>query len=133
MTFKSILAVGVTALSLAGLVGTADAKTRIHIGIGAPPLWSDDCEWIGRQYHCFGPHYGNPHYDPRYGYYDDEPRFAHRIACGEARSMVRERGYRKVVTKECSGKSYSFSAVKNGHRYLVKVNAHTGRMKAYAL
>lgn len=133
MTFKSILAVGVTALSLAGLTGTAEAKTRVYVGIGAPPLWSDDCQWIGRQYHCFGPHYGNPHYDPRYGFHGDEPRFAHRIACAEARSMVRERGYRKVMTKDCAGKSYSFTAIKKGHRYLVKVNAHTGRMKAHAL
>ena len=132
MTFKSFLAVGMTALSLAGLAGAAEAKTRIQIGIGAP-LWSDDCAWIGHQYHCFGPHYGNPHYDPRYGYYDDEPRFSHRIDCQEALFRVRERGFRKVATKDCHGKSYSFTGSKNGHRYLVKVNAHTGRMKAHAL
>lgn len=133
MTFKSILAVGMTALALAGFTSTAEAKTKVYIGIGASPMWSDDCQWIGSHYHCFGPRYIRPSFEPRYGVFDDESHLVHRIACGEARSMVRERGYKKVITKDCDGKSYSFTGSKNGHRYLVKVNAHTGRMKAYAL
>lgn len=133
MTFKSVLAAGMTALSLAGLAGTAEAKTQLYIGFGPPHLWSEDCEWIGRRYHCYGPHYGNPHYYPGYGYYNDPPHFAHRIACAEAKSMVRKRGYHKVKTQDCSGRSYSFTASKNGHRYLVKVNAYTGRMKAHLI
>ncbi len=47
--------------------------------------------------------------------------------------MVRERGFRKVVTRDCSGRNYSFTGSKNGRRYVVTVNARTGRIRASAL
>lgn len=49
------------------------------------------------------------------------------------RVSLHKSGFKKISTKDCSGKSYSFTASKNGARYLVKVNAHTGRVKASAL
>ncbi|NMD07641.1 MAG: hypothetical protein GYA66_06660 [Phyllobacteriaceae bacterium] len=132
MTFKSIFAVAIVTASLAGLAGGAEAKTRVVLGLGGPFGWSDDCQRAGNHVYCFGPHVSNPHhFDDRNVY--DGPHLSYRIDCREARSMVRERGYRKVITRDCDGKTYSFSASKNGQRFLVKVNAHTGRMKAYAL
>jgi poly(A) polymerase Pap1 len=53
-----------------------------------------------------------------------------RMSCNQARRMVRNSGYRDVMTQDCSGKIYMFTARSNGRhgrRVNVYVNARTGR------
>ena len=131
MTIKTIFKAGLAALVLAGLSGVAEAKRghRPYVEFEDFPL-GEHCMRIGSHLHCSGANFGHPGFrhphDPGYA-------FTHRLSCGEAKSRVRDRGFHKIVTKDCSGKSYSFSAIKKGNRYLVKVNAHTGRVKVYGL
>lgn len=49
-----------------------------------------------------------------------------RLSCGEARAMVRHRGYNNVATIECNGRTYTFKARRGDHRVTVFVNSHTG-------
>jgi hypothetical protein len=78
---------------------------------------------------------GEPYYDyrvgPDYRYYDGHGWYRpnkHRanISCGEAKRIVRDRGFRNVATRECDGRTYTFSAKRNGNRFLVFVNSRTG-------
>jgi len=123
MALKTVLAACLATFILAG---PASADHRLHLGLG-PVLQSDDCDWIGQVYHCFGPHFGNPHVvEPHHTAFN-------RMSCSEARLRVQQRGFRKVKTERCHGKTLTFIAVKNGKNYRVKVNAFTGRLKPYAL
>jgi hypothetical protein len=86
----------------------------------------DDCGSLVRR-NCAG--------SPASGYYR-KPTDTHaynRMACAEARQRVRGLGYKIIATKDCAGKTYSFTATRKGHHYIVKVNAYTGRLKAHAI
>ena len=48
------------------------------------------------------------------------------MTCGQARQAVKASGYYNVVTLDCSGKIYNFSALRNGKKRYVSVNAKTG-------
>jgi hypothetical protein len=78
---------------------------------------------------------GEPYYDyrvgPDYRYYEGRGWYRPRhqranISCGEAKRIVRDRGFRNVATRECDGRTYTFSAKRNGNRFLVFVNSRTG-------
>jgi hypothetical protein len=130
MIIKTVFSAGLAAMVLAGFAGVAEAKkVRPYVEFEDFPF-GEHCMRIGNHLHCSGANFGHPGYrhphDPGYA-------FTHRLSCGEAKSRVRARGFHKIVTRDCSGKSYSFAASKNGMRYTVKVNAHTGRVKAYGL
>lgn len=45
------------------------------------------------------------------------------MSCSRARSLVASSGFHKVRTRDCTGKYYSFKALRKGHYYLVRVNA----------
>ncbi len=75
--------------------------------------------------------FGSPGYygDPRY--YNDYPRHRrgyNRISCGEARSILRDRGYHRIRTRECSGRTYSFRANRNGRTFVMYVNSRNGNV-----
>lgn len=157
MTIRTIItATGLAAMMLAGFGGAA-AEAKPHRHLQRPFFEFEDypfgqhCMRFGHALHCSEPRWGgtnhimrrdpgyyswsNDPFDPGYRVYNDDPgySFSHRLSCGEARERVRSLGFKKVVSKDCSGKSYSFTGSKRGHRYLVKVNAHTGRVKPYAM
>jgi hypothetical protein len=50
---------------------------------------------------------------------------SYKISCNTARHMVRERGYANVKVKSCVTKPYQFFGVKNGRRYIVRVDPVT--------
>jgi hypothetical protein len=59
-------------------------------------------------------------YDP----YDDDYQYRRRrISCGEARLLVRERGYIRVRTIDCGRRVHRFSGFRRGRLWLVTVNA----------
>jgi len=78
---------------------------------------------------------GLPHYSYRvgpdyrfregYGWYLPHMRYG-RLSCGEARRIVRNRGFRNVTTIECRGRTYTFEATRRGRDVVVYVNSRTG-------
>ena len=136
MAFKTFIAAGMMAVSIAFVPATAEAKTNITIGIGSGwvgPGFGAQC-WGQHRRHCnyyggYG-YYGHPYYNgprPKY-YYDERPVRPRRVSCGLARDIVADHGFRRVVARDCSGRVYSFRARKNGWAYIVSVNARNGRI-----
>jgi hypothetical protein len=115
-------------MAMTGFAPFAEAKSpTFHFGLDAG--WpTDDCIWVGQVNHCHG--------TPLTGSYrkdEDRPHAYNRLSCSEARTRIVKRGFSKVTTKDCQGKSFSFTALRKGQRYFVKINAYTGRLKAHAL
>lgn len=44
------------------------------------------------------------------------------VSCHEAKQIVREHGYKKVRTQDCSGDDYSFLAKRHGQAWIVQVS-----------
>src|SRR5258705_9460695 len=93
------------ALALA-LPTAADAATNVKIYLGVP-----------HYSYQVGPDYL---YRPNYGWY--MPSGIHgRLSCGEAKSRVRNHGFRNVATIECQGRTYTFNARRGDHHVIVYV------------
>ena len=76
-------------------------------------------------------HYGyqvGPDYRYRngYGWYRPVGINRGRLSCGEARRVVRNKGFRNVDTIECNGRTYTFEATRRGRDLTVYVNSRTG-------
>lgn len=133
MAFKSIVAAGLAALTLAFMPAPqAEAKTKVVISIGTPGFGygSSYCYHHPRRcgYWTPRPHY---YYVPRHRpiyYYDDYEPIRRKLSCGAARNLVDHSGFNKVRASECRGKVYTFTASRKGHRFVVKVNSLTGRI-----
>lgn len=98
------------AFGFGGLSG-AEAGTKVNIYLGIPHY--------GYQ---VGPDYV---YRKGHGWYRSG-RNVNRMSCGQARGLVRDRGYRNIVARNCNGQTYTFRAVRNNRAFVVYVNAHTG-------
>jgi hypothetical protein len=75
----------------------------------------------------FGIGFGEPGYG--YSYYRDDrfyPFHRRQMSCWRARQLVRDRGFNRVRTIECSGRIYTFRGIRRGHPFVIKVNARTG-------
>jgi len=66
--------------------------------------------------------YGGDNYDEDYDYR------RRRISCGEARSLVRNRGYYRVRMIDCGRRVHRFSGFRRGRLWLVTVNAFNGNI-----
>ena len=115
---KTIIALFAGVALFAGLSSTADAKIRIYLGVpyydyqvGPGYMYNDNYGW-------YNPGYQQPGYN--------FPGMRGRLSCNEARRMVRQSGFRNVMTRECQGRTYTFSALRHGHQILVFVNSRTG-------
>lgn len=127
--FRTTLAAGMMAASMAAFAGAADAKTSVHIGVGiGVPGWSDErCYWDYDGRYCDmiyrPPGFIEP---PRYHY----PDYYGRVSCREARQIVREEGFRRVRTESCGGKYHRFIGYRYGEPYLIKVRSRTGEIRS---
>lgn len=111
-----LVAAAFAALTTAGMVTAPQpAEARVVIYGGVP-------------YHPYpvAPHwryyYGRGWYDP-WAYNYVQPM---RMSCGQARQAVKASGYYNVVTLDCAGRIYNFSALRKGKQRYVSVNALTG-------
>jgi hypothetical protein len=115
---KLILASAFAAALAIGIPMGAEAKTMVYMGV---------------------PHYGyqvGPDYRFRqgYGWYQDSDYYNNgrynnrrgRLSCGEARSRVRNSGFRNVSTIECQGRTYTFEGTRRGRDATIYVNSRTG-------
>ena len=105
--FAAALAMGVP------LAAQADTNFRVYLGV---------------------PHYGyqvGPDYRYRdgYGWYRPVGIYRGRLSGGEARRVVRNRGFRNVVTIECNGRTYTFEATRRGRDVTVFVDSRTGAVR----
>jgi hypothetical protein len=50
------------------------------------------------------------------------------VSCDKAKSIITAYGFGNVETKSCSGKEYSFAAVRGGKSFSVKVSAANGEL-----
>jgi hypothetical protein len=51
-----------------------------------------------------------------------------RLGCGEGREIVRDRGFRRVRTVECRGRTYTYLGRRHGDTFRVLVSARSGRI-----
>lgn len=103
MFAKSLIAaVAIAAtVAVAAPVQQAEAKTHININIGLG---------VGGFY----PGYYEPGYYPAYN--------PGHISCGKGGKIVRWSGFNNVNALDCSLPGYKYSAWKNGHKFVVRVN-----------
>ncbi len=110
---KTILGLLAAAALLGGAATIAEAKTNFSLFFGVP--YYD--EQMGPDYRFY----------PNRGWYrgDVRPGFR-RMSCNQARNIVQDQGFRRVVARDCEGRTYSFSARRYNHRVIVYVNSRTG-------
>jgi hypothetical protein len=138
---KTLLVAAGVALGVALSGQAAEAKTRVFIGIGGFP--GGYCDGYLDPYRCGGyrrfPHryYGAPYpyggfggqgYLPRHVYRD--PYVRDGISCRGASSILRDRGYRNVVARDCRGATYNFTARGSRGPVSVRVSAYNGSILA---
>jgi hypothetical protein len=141
MLKKLLIAAGLAG-SLVTFSQAAQAKVNVWIGSGAPGYVYGsgygyaECQGPLGYRHCYGDGF-------RYGYrpqpriyrepppvylYDEEDYGRRALSCRQARSVIRDRGFRDVVARDCNGGTYSFFATKRGKAYRVNVNAYSGNI-----
>jgi hypothetical protein len=114
---KSIILASAFAAALAmGLPVAAEAKTNVQIYLGVP-----------HYSYQVGPDY---RFREGHGWYRQSGYSNRgRLSCGEARSRVRNNGFRNVATIECNGSTYTFEATRRGRDVTVYVNSRTGALR----
>ncbi len=138
MFLKSVFTAAMLFLASAPMSQPAEAKTRVHIGVGFGDPWFDrGCPWQLTDLQCEfrRRHFGDDYYGSRF-YYGPRYRLYHRpyrsyryvdkMSCTEARLTLRQHGYGNISKRDCSGKFYSFNATRKGRAYRVNINAYTG-------
>ncbi len=132
MALKSIIAAGFVAATMAFLpVQPAEAGTKITVGIGlggpSYSCWRHPryCGWAPRPRYFYAP----PRRPALYYYgYDYRRPVARKMSCSAARNLVDHSGFNRVNTTECRGEVYTFTGLRKGHRYVVKVDAFARRI-----
>ena len=101
---KAVLAAALAApLAFLASPASADHDVDVHFGIGI----------------------GTPHYG--YGVYPDVYH-RRKLSCWQARELVRDRGFRRVRTIECSGRNFTYAARRAGDVFRVSLNSRTGEI-----
>ena len=114
---KTIIGLLAATALFGGLASVAEAK--IIIQLGGIPYYDYQMGPDYRYYNGRGWYQYQPDYQFQYGNRS-------RISCNEARRIVRQSGFRHVMTRECEGRTYTFTALRRGHQILVFVNSRTG-------
>lgn len=52
----------------------------------------------------------------------------HQLSCRQARQILRNRGWRDIITRSCSGRTYQFRAFRGGQPREIGVNSRTGNV-----
>lgn len=76
------------------------------------------------------PYYNDPFYDPYYSTpnYNTAPSYG-RLSCGQIIGMLRQKGYRRIEARDCTGKVYTFFAYAGHKRYKLRIRSRNGSFK----
>jgi hypothetical protein len=99
--------IGLFAPAVAGLLllsGATPSIAQVDVDINVPGVYD-------RGY--------DDDYDEDYSY----RRRRSRLECWEARQILRERGFYRIVTLDCGRRIYTFKARRRGNTHIVKVNS----------
>ena len=128
MSGKSLIAAAAVAATMTFALPAQDARADIDvdIGIGFGGYVPDD----------YGVPYGYGHgYEDGYGYgYGYPVHRPHRISCAQGRRIVDRSGFTRVRPVDCELPGYRYTAHRNGHRFMVRVNGRghiTGVSRVY--
>lgn len=117
MMKRMLLALAATATIATMGFTAAPAQAAFYV-YGGVPYYGYPAAPTWRYY------YGRGWYDP-YKYSYVQP---YKMNCAQARQAVRDYGFNKITTLDCSGKVYNFTAWKNGRQKYVSVNSWTGEV-----
>lgn len=101
MIAKSLFAAAALATTLAVALPASQAQAGVDVKIGIG---------IGGFYPGY---YGHPTY-----------RHPGAVSCWKGRQIVDNSGFNKVKTVDCGLPTYRFTAWRNGHKFVVKMNRH---------
>ena len=113
---KTIFGILAAVTLIGGASTIAEAKANFTIFFGVP--------YYDQQ---IGPDY---RYNPDRGWYRDRNYYSGRnrtLSCNQARNILRDKGFRNVIARDCQGRTYAFSTRRNNNqRVIIYVNARTG-------
>jgi hypothetical protein len=72
--------------------------------------------------------FGGFWYPEPYWWYDFDYGRPYRISCREGRDILLDRGFRRVRTVECQGRTFTYLGRRGGDIYRVLVSSRTGRI-----
>lgn len=113
MLKKTIIAAAAVFASFVAFqpVEQAEARVNVHIGLGAPG------------------YYGGGYYTPAPRYYAPRPVYrSHRWSCGQVRRKLRNRGYYRIRSVDCSGSRFTFHAKRRGVWFRIRAKSFHGRI-----
>jgi hypothetical protein len=116
------LPLGLAAAAPSASAGDVDIRVRVPFYVHSAPHYRHygDYGWHGYRY----PRY-HAYYDYDDDYVVDRPPL---LSCGEARRLVRSHGFHEIETRQCEGRNYTFTGVRNGYGAIIHVNSFTGRV-----
>jgi hypothetical protein len=132
MNFKTLAVAGLAATAIAFGASTADARSRLQIGVGIGDDCTlyGDCNYGGGGYGVYGePDDGYVHPRRRHRASDYDEDYG-RLSCGEARRALRNQGFYRLEARDCSGHNYRFVGWRDGDPYLIKISSRSGRIKS---
>jgi hypothetical protein len=124
MIGKTLIAAAAVAATFAVALPASEAKADVDvdIGIGIVPGGYYAGGYTGGGYYQ-----GGYDYDRAYGYghgYGHGYRpYRKGISCGTGRNIVADAGFNRVRALDCELPGYRYTARKNGHKFVVRVNA----------
>jgi hypothetical protein len=133
---KHISIVSTLGLMALGTATYANAQTMRGYSMDQPRVKQADVDWK------FDPnrHERRRHKDDRFrfyfsGFWYPEPYWMGyglainpRVSCGEGRAIVRDRGFYRVRTVECRGRTYTYLGRRHGDAFRVLVSSRSGRI-----
>lgn len=54
--------------------------------------------------------------------------FGRRISCVDGARLIRDRGFREVVPRDCRGRYFVYRASRGRHRYEISIDSRNGRV-----
>jgi hypothetical protein len=132
MIGNSLIAAAAVAATMTFALPAQEARADIDVDIGIG--------FGGYVPGYYGGSYGHDYgYDHGYGYddgysYDYPVHKPYRISCAQGRRIVDRSGFRRVNPVDCQLPGYGYTAHRNGHKFMVRVNGRghiTGVSRVY--
>ena len=117
MIAKSLLAAAALAATMTLAMPATEAKADVDVQIGIG--------FGGYVPGYFGGGYGHRYdydYDLDYGYGHYPVHRPNRISCNTGRRIVDNSGFNRVRAVDCDLPGYRYTARRNGHKFMVRVN-----------